>query len=237
MDGRRVFRAASSLPWFLFRPSGEESGDAQPRRQLVNELLGSAHLFVAAVSGVVDQELLGEIAGQKLTVSQLKILKLLDLTEARNVSDVAAFLGVSDAAASKSVDRLVRRNYLRRTEGRTDRRSSELSLARAGRHVLKSYEAAKDQKLAALFSNLDLDELQRTSAFLERLTTGIVRSCANPQEICLQCGIYLKKRCLVEEAGESCQFQRRKTKRQERKDATRTETSTRGRPGVGPPFE
>ena len=81
------------------------------RQQLVNELLGSAHLFVAAVSGVMEQQVLSEVAGKQLSISQLKILKLLDLTEAHNVGDVAAFLGVSDAAASKSIDRLVRRKY------------------------------------------------------------------------------------------------------------------------------
>jgi len=54
--------------------------------------------------------------GQQLSLSQLKILKLLDLTEAHNIGDVAAFLGVSDAAASKTVDRLARLRYLRRTE-------------------------------------------------------------------------------------------------------------------------
>ncbi|HTQ85468.1 MAG TPA: MarR family transcriptional regulator [Candidatus Solibacter sp.] len=206
------------------------------RQQQVNELLGSAHLFVAAVSGVMEQQLLTEVAGKQLSISQLKILKLLDLTEAHNVGDVAAFLGVSDAAASKSIDRLVRRKYLRRTEGRTDRRSSVLSLAAQGRAILQRYEAAKDHKLAAMFGNLDAAELQHTTAFLERLTKGIVHESANPEEICLQCGIYLnKKRCLVREAGNSdCHYQRRKVKRQTN-DATRTQVSARGGPGLGPP--
>ena len=206
------------------------------RHNLVNELLGSAHLFVSAVSGVMEQQLLTEIAGKQLTLSQLKILKLLDLTEAHNVGDVAAFLGVSDAAASKAVDRLVRRKYLRRTEGREDRRSSDLSLAVAGRTVLKRYEAAKDRKLATMFGSLDPDELQQASQFLERLTKGIVHDSANPDEICLQCGIYLKKRCLVREAGQTdCHYQIRRTKQKVRTDATRTKVSTRGRRGVGPP--
>jgi DNA-binding MarR family transcriptional regulator len=228
--------AVSSLPWVLLSPSVEDRVDIHNRQQLVNELLGSAHLFVSAVSGVMEQQLLSEIAGKQLTLSQLKILKLLDLTEAHNVGDVAAFLGVSDPAASKAIDRLVRRKYLRRTEGRVDRRSSDLSLAPAGRIILKRYEAAKDRKLTDIFGNLEPDQLQQTSAFLERLTKRIVHDSANPEEICLQCGIYLKKRCLVREAGQpECQYQRRKTKQQVRNDATRTQISTRSRPGVGPP--
>jgi DNA-binding MarR family transcriptional regulator len=209
---------------------------SQDRKDLVRELLGSAHLFVAAVSGVMEEQLLAEIAGKRLTVSQLKILKLLDLTEAQNVGDVAAFLGVSDAAASKAVDRLVRRKYLRRTEARQDRRSSDLSLAAAGRRVLSQYEEEKDRKLAAMFRDLDPEELQQTTLFLERLTKGIVNGTANPEDICLQCGIYLKKRCLVREAGNAeCHYQRRRTRQKVNHVAAEVEVSKRGRPGVGPP--
>ncbi len=205
-------------------------------KELANELLGSAHLFVSAVSGVLEQQLLNEVAGQRLSLSQLKILKLLELTEAHNVGDVAAFLGVSDAAASKAVDRLVRRKYLRRTEGREDRRSSDLSLAALGRRVLAQYEAAKDRKLETMFRNLEPRELQQSAAFLERLTKGIVNDTANPEEICLQCGIHLKKRCLVKEASRAeCQYQRRKKRQSIHDDGTEVEISTRGRPGLGPP--
>jgi hypothetical protein len=152
------------------------------------------------------------------------------------VGDVAAFLGVSDAAASKAVDRLARLKYLRRTESRQDRRSSDLSLAAAGRKLLTRYETAKDLKLAEMFRDLDPDELRQTSVFLDRMTKGIVHDSTNPEEICLQCGIYLKKRCLVREAAAAqCSYQLRKSKQQVKGDATETEVSTRGGPRVGPP--
>jgi DNA-binding MarR family transcriptional regulator len=227
---------ACSLPWFLLSISKENPMATHSTQQLVNELLGSAHLFLAAVSGVMEQKLLSEIVGKQLSLSQLKILKLLDLTEAHNVGDVAAFLGVSDAAASKAVDRLARLKYLRRTESRQDRRSSDLSLAAAGRKLLSRYESAKDLKLAEMFRDLDPDELRQASVFLDRMTKGIVSDIANPEEICLQCGIYLKKRCLVREAAQAqCSYQLRKSKQQVKGDVTETEVSTRGRPPVGPP--
>jgi DNA-binding MarR family transcriptional regulator len=209
----------------------------QNTEDLVNELLGSAHLFVSAVSGVLEQQLLSEVAGKLLTISQLKILKLLDMTADSTVGDVAAFLGVSDAAASKAVDRLVRKKYLRRAEGREDRRSSELSLAASGRKLLRRYEAAKDDKLSRMFAQLEPEELRQTTGFLERLTKGIVSDSANPDEVCLQCGIYLRRRCLVKEAGgrKECSYERRKKKRKVRPDVAEAEISTRGRPGVGPP--
>jgi DNA-binding MarR family transcriptional regulator len=230
------FWPISSLPWFLLKPSREDQVDTPNPKDLLNGLLGSAHLFVAAISGVMEHQLLAEVAGSQLTVSQLKILKLLYLTDAQNVGEVAAFLGVSDAAASKAVDRLVRRKLLRRTQGRSDRRSSNLSLALAGLAILKRYETAKDRKLADIFGNLDPGELKQASEFLDRMTTGVVHHSANPEDICLQCGIYSKKRCLVREAGRpECQYQRKKTKFQFKNNATQIEVPKRGRPGLGPP--
>jgi len=210
--------------------------DRRESRQAINELLGSAHLFVAALSGVMERSLLVEVAGKQVTLAQLKILKLIDLTEAHHVGDVAAFLGVSDAAASKTVDHLVRRKLLRRSVFQSDRRSSTLSLAAAGRKLLAEYDAAKEKKLASIFRDGAVEEMRRTTEQLEQLTRKLISNAANPEEICLQCGIYLQKRCLVREAGSAeCQYQQRRLRRQGKNDDTEVEVSTRRRPGMGPP--
>lgn len=194
---------------------------------LIHELVGNANLLVSALSGVLEKELLADVAGDQLTLQQLKVLKLLDLTATRNIGDVAAFLGVSNAAASKTVDRLVRRNYLLRTEARTDRRSSELSLADAARKLLHRYESARSRKLRQVFGGLEPDEVRRTTDLLERLTRAIVALSGNPEETCLQCGIYSQKRCLVKDAVRSdCFYQKRAGKRQMRRYGTQTKIPT-----------
>jgi DNA-binding MarR family transcriptional regulator len=204
-----------------YNPGGTRMAN-RSAASLVNELLGSANLFVSALSGVMEQKLLTEVAGKQLTLSQLKVLKLLDLTDARNIGDIAAFLGVSNAAASKTADRMVRRKYLRRAEGRSDRRSSELSLGDAGRKLLRRYETAKHRKLAQVFGDLEPGQVQRTAEFLESLTRGIVTHSTNPEQICLQCGIYLQKRCLVKDVTRAdCSYQRHAGKRQAKQRRTR----------------
>ncbi len=118
----------------------------------------------------------------------------------------------------------------------TDRRSSELTLAPAGHKLLRLYEAAKDRKLAALLGDLDAKKMRRTSDFLERLTKEIINGSANPEEICLQCGVYFKKRCLVRDAARAeCQYQKRRKSRLVRTDAAQAEIPEGGRPGLGPP--
>jgi len=181
-------------------------------QELANNLIGSAHLLVAAILNL-KKAVLSETAGKRVSFTQLKVLKLIDIVGAQQVSDVAAFLGVSDAAASKMADNLVRQKYLRREVGASDRRRTQLSLAAAGRKLVSHYDVSKDRILAAIFRDFARNDVLRITEFLERLTKAIVNGSANPEEICLQCGIYLKQRCLVHEAARGhCQYQRRRSR-------------------------
>lgn len=203
--------------------------------QLIGELLGSAHVFVSAVESVMD-ELLSRAIDNQLTPLQLKILRLLHLTDASSVADVAAFLGVSNAAASKSVDRLVRRGFLRRAEARLDRRTSELTLTTAGQSILDQYERAKFRKLKKVFRTFAPGELHGASQILESLAKAIVTQSANLTEVCLQCGIHLRERCLVREAARAeCAYQLRRSKRKVEGHGTKTKIPEGGRTRLGPP--
>jgi DNA-binding MarR family transcriptional regulator len=202
---------------------------------LIGTLVGSAHLFIIAVIGV-KEKLLADTSGSQLTYPQLKVLKLLQSSDASNIGDVAAFLGVSNAAASKTVDRLVKRKYLRRMEARADRRATHLSLTEAGRKVVNQYDKVKDRQLAKMFQGYDPQDLSRTADLLERLTKSVVMHSARPEEICLQCGIYLQKRCFVREAARAdCFYHSRKNRAGVRGHAAETETPARRRSRVGPP--
>ncbi len=94
----------------------------------IYEFVGSAHLFSSALTEVLQAGLLRQVGGAQLSISQLKLLQLLSVAETQTIGDLAAFLGVSSAAASKMVDKLVQRGWLSRVVGATDRRSAHVSL-------------------------------------------------------------------------------------------------------------
>lgn len=182
---------------------------------IAHDFLGSTHVFASAVEEVLEKRLLEESAGKHLTLSQLKLLRMVALTEAHTISDVALFLGVSNAAASKAVDKLVRRKLLRRAEGQPDRREIRLSLTEPSRRLLATYEEKKERKLAAVFHGFPNEELRRAARLLDRLSAGLVDHHANPEEICLQCGIYFRDNCLVRRlVGRNCFYQRGRANRQ-----------------------
>jgi len=181
---------------------------------LINDFLGSTQVFARAVRNVVEEKLLHEIAPRPLTFSQFRLLKLVAMTNAQTLGDVATFLGVSNAAASKAVDKLVRRGLLLRSEAETDRRAIELSLTEPSRRLLAAYDAAKNRTLAKVFRRLSPKDLRHTAELLDQLAAEIVDHTARPEEICLQCGIYYRKKCLIQQLVQrNCFYHRHKTRK------------------------
>jgi DNA-binding MarR family transcriptional regulator len=181
------------------------------------DFLGSAHVFATAVREVMEEKLLHEVAGKQASLPQLKLLTLVASTDRHTIGDVAAFLGVSKAAASQTVEKLVRRKWLRRTVEKTDRRAVRLSLAEPGQRLLAEYESIRNQKLAKVFRGFSDKELHHMSDLLDRVSTEIVNHSAKPEEICLQCGIYFRERCLLRNVmGRTCFYQKHRDLRERR---------------------
>jgi DNA-binding MarR family transcriptional regulator len=198
-----------------------------PAVELINDFLGSTQVFASSVNNVVEEALLSQVAARQLTFSQFKLLKLVALTDAQTIGDVAAFLGVSNAAASKAVDKLVRQGLLVRSEAQADRRAIQLSLTESSRRVLAAYDAAKNRKLAGLFRQFSPAALRRTADLLDRLSAGLVdHHSAKAEDLCLQCGIYYRKKCLVRQlVRRNCFYHRRKSRNGAKPSRTRGRAS------------
>jgi DNA-binding MarR family transcriptional regulator len=182
---------------------------------LSNEFLSSARVFAWSVREVIEKKILRDVAGDKLSFTQLKVLYLVAHTDDHIISDAADFLGVSNAAASKSVDKLVRRRLLRRVEVQEDRRSSQLFLTEAGRRLLEAYESARDNLVAKIFAEFSSKDLKQTAEILDRLAGVIVNHGADPDAICLQCEVYVREQCRFGEVGRRKCFYKLHTKERE----------------------
>ena len=181
---------------------------------LVGNLLSAAHVFSTTVNMALDEELMRNASNGQLTPAQMKLLKLVSWSEALTVGDAAAFLGVSKAAASKAVDKLVRKMFLQRSTGQTDRREICISLTDESRRVLARYENAREQKLREIFSMSAPGELEKIAGLLDCLSARIAieNSNAQPGKPCFQCGTYFRENCVLRtQLGRDC-FHRRKTK-------------------------
>ena len=168
---------------------------------LTHQFLASARVFAKAVRDVCEAAVLREVVGDKLTFAQLKLLYLVAQTDEVTIGDAATFLGVSSPAASKAVEKLVRRRLLRRNDIQGDRRTSAISLTEASRRLLEAYEAARNQKAVKIFEQFSPEEVQHASVLLDRLAAGIASEREKLDEVCLQCEIYFRNNCRFGEFG------------------------------------
>jgi len=196
---------------------------------LIKEFIGSARIFVKAVDDVLEEKLLTEVAGKQLTPSLLNVLELVAFTEVGTLSELAVFLGISTPAASKAVDKLVRRNLLSRTGGESDRRSIRLTLTEEGRRMLAAYDFARNNRLTDLFSQFPPNELKEVATLLDRISTSVARQTAKAEDLCLQCGIHFREKCLVRQLlHTNCSYQEQRDRRRRLQASAREDIHERG---------
>ncbi len=92
--------------------------------------------------------------GAEISQSQANTLMRLFHDSACSVSDVSAQLGVTNAATSQLVDRLVQMNLISRTEDPADRRNKLLQLTPQGKALIQRGIAARSQWMEELASQL-----------------------------------------------------------------------------------
>jgi len=184
----------------------------------INNFLASTHVFASAINEVVEEKLLQQATGGRISFSQFKLLKLVALSQARSIGDVATFLGVSNAAASKTVDKLVRRKLVTRSEFPTDRRNVELALTERSQRLLAQYDSLKAHQLNKLFRPFPRHELHRTAQLLDRLSVALVDYRVKPEQVCLQCGIYFRDKCSMRHLlNRTCFYHRQRNVRGDNK--------------------
>ena len=98
-----------------------------------------------------------------ISMSQIAAMIKLNKNVVCGVTDLGDELGVSSAAASQLLERMVQQGSVERTEDPQDRRSKRLVLTDEGRKTLEETMNAKQQWIRALASSLDEGELSQVT--------------------------------------------------------------------------
>lgn len=166
------------------------------RADILNDFLASTQIFSTAMRELMDEQI-RSVLGRQFTLSQLKLLKMVARTNAGTISEIASFLSVSNAAASKAIDRLVRKGLVRRQEREEDRRAIKLSLTPEGAKILERFEDILYETLDGLFQRFTQEDLTAVGNLLDRLSADLVDAGARTSDLCFRCGIYFREKCLL----------------------------------------
>ena len=105
-----------------------------------------------------------------LSFSQVNVLMRLFHSANCGVSGIGEEMGVSNAAASQAVDRLVQIGLIERTEDPGDRRSKRLALTQKGIALIESGIKDRSQWIKDLAVSLPLEQKQTVISALTILT-------------------------------------------------------------------
>ncbi|MCS6844754.1 MAG: MarR family transcriptional regulator [Caldilineales bacterium] len=108
-----------------------------------------------------------------LSVPQASTLFRLYYRGPAAVSDISSHLGVTNAAASQMVDRLVQQGYVERWELPEDRRVKQLALTAAGRALIERAIEARQGWLSQVPQHLTPDEQETLMQTLPRLMAAV----------------------------------------------------------------
>ena len=147
---------------------------------------------------------LAQVSGDEhgLTLAHVKLLAMVRWSDRETVSDLALFLGVTPAAASKSVDRLVQRGLLRRSPAPDDRRAHLLALTDAGGRLLDAYDDAVGRALRGRFGVFVTSELAGAQDVMDRIAIAIAEGRGTASQPCSACALFRREPCGVATALE-----------------------------------
>jgi DNA-binding MarR family transcriptional regulator len=179
--------------------------DVERKIELIRQVMGASHVFCSSVNELLERTL-SESSNEQLAMSQVKLMLLIARPGQRfKVTDVADFLGVTNAAASRAIDRLVQRGLVDRTVSREDRRAVDLALTPVAEELLDRFNQARNRELLRLLGDHSESKLQRAAELLDELSVLLLDPETHPDERCLRCGIHFRAGCVVRDVlGREC---------------------------------
>jgi len=179
----------------------------QAKTDLIRQVMGASHILCSTVTEIMERTL-DDVHEEQLALSQFKLLLLIGRAGHRfKVSDVAAFLDVTNAAASRSTDRLVQRGLVDRSVSKEDRRAVDLSLTPAGRALVDRFAEANDALLEKALGGYSEQRLREVKELIDELSTSLLDVEEARWKKCLRCGVHFHSGCVMRDLmGENCAF-------------------------------
>jgi DNA-binding MarR family transcriptional regulator len=152
------------------------------------DLEHTSDLFVAVIEKLLTQRMLDESFEHQVTPSQLVALRYLSLNESSLMSEVAEGLGISFPAATKTIDRLVRKDLAARSEDPHDRRVVRIKLTNHGRSLVEEIHRERARRFDLVLDRLDPGARSALHRSMEVFITSAINDTETARSVCLHCG-------------------------------------------------
>lgn len=171
---------------------------------LMHQFLHSAHVFASTVQEIMGEKYLRETVEGEISLPQFEILRLIERNGNHHVGEIASFMGVSQAAASKNVDKLVRLGLVARVVQESDRRAVSLSVTARGKSIIRRYEALKQERLNRVLGEFTDEEVRSITGGLGKVSYHILAAEDVGDQVCMKCSAYYIDQCPLRGLGNGC---------------------------------
>jgi DNA-binding MarR family transcriptional regulator len=155
-----------------------------------DEFVANLHLFTFLTRHNMEEKFVDQVSEKQISFIQMNLLRVLGRYPGQKVGDVAKFMDVSYPAATKTVDKLVRLNLLRRKEDTKDRRIAHLFLTANGQKVVDKYNCYKEEQIGKVIEKFHAEVINELNEKLLDLSRAIVDELKVSSDDCMQCGVF-----------------------------------------------
>ncbi len=145
-----------------------------------------------------------EASSSDLSKRRLYILKSLITTGQKSVKDIAEIFGISNPAVSKSVDKLVRDDYVSRVSDDSDRRVVNISITKKGEAAVLKYDAYRLHRQNSVLDHFSFDELIDFNQHIEKFLKYFLEEEDELELVCLQCDGSFAEDCQLRNINQQC---------------------------------
>ena len=181
---------------------------SEPHRATLYRFLRNSHIFSSAVHEIFETKYLKDTCSERISLPQFHLLKLISLSGQHQIGKIADFLGVSSPAATKSIDKLERLGFVRRTACTTDRRATMLTATGKARELVNRYESHKLERLAPLIDKFSHDEIAELTRLMERFAVLLYAREMKEDGYCLRCAVYGERNCPIGQILGNCPYEK-----------------------------
>ncbi len=157
-------------------------------------------LFARVMMRQMTLRSLAELDSEGLSLPQLQCLRYLAQHGQCRLGQISEGLSISSPAATKLIERLVKKGLVRNSQCARDRRSSEIDLTEQGRKLIEGYRFRRLGRLEAALSRMQPADRDAFLRGLESFVLAALEDEAGIRSACLRCGREHDPECILNQA-------------------------------------
>jgi len=124
-------------------------------REMINGLLKDVFYNILDI----QQASIARFTDHQLTINELHVLEAIEATQPNTMGNVAALLGIQTSTLTVSINRLVKKNMVRRNRIDNDRRKVMLELTDEGQRYHSLHRKFHESMVSAVVDEFGVDEI------------------------------------------------------------------------------